>query len=1190
LHFIVASSSTILTIMPHGHSTNESLIRLVAVGLKEASTDSPCFRASIRYVDSAISVFTHSLREMADLLQRYTEISNEIQSLEEDFNILFDPITKSDFSNELVNKDIAAHCIESMATGTNVTLRLARSVLYVDPEIFNKLQLFLETDIPQYLSLREQFQTIQQKYDTLRGNYLDLPKANDLVKSREDALQLYEIRKQYIHVSLTLWTTIKRLEIHLSSLLVEVCGSLWPSAPGMSGVAKNSAFPGLSAAYNSIVRLKECFLIQAASFKKLLSDLSKVKAATEKGVTDLFSPSTELSDYDAAALNRKTAFYDKGSKEAQQLEKHGWVFMKATFLNTHRPIWIQRWLFVKGDVFGFLSVSANGQYVEQSDCFGVSLADVEYFPDEDRKFCFEIMTQQFKLVLQVETLAELKSWLTVFRTVKDKALKTSSKYASARYECLIDRFMLTPVVEEDYNLVSTHSNNPQREKFNTLINSHLSRVYPGLSINPPIVTQTTTLSVLSHLYLSSGDIPGAPTANFWGFVNWGLYYVINTSVKPISNDVSQLCSPEPEFVHRYPKSYPDALKLADAELRALFEGHIKPDELTLIHFKCSWSPNVSQELFCNVYITSDAFYIYTNNCGLISVLPISFTNFLHCKAIRKSHYDLIRIYLVSGLSIKMRMFIGSAEEICKKINFVLVQRRCAENKDKDVMDMNSKLLNGVRKIAESYSQVSRLSLARIAKHKTENGTTVNGISLKDAADTSADIGISTVVSPGQDRGKNGEKSLGDEYRPSSSNYELLWQKDFPLPAKALFHILLGDKSSSLESLLSLSHPVKKYTSMQYTPWRCDSRQVLTRIVWAPKGDLMGTLQRVEKMANNDYYLFTQTSPKLRIMFGILRRILLRIEITGHGSHNCTVAVYYNLERRNKKVGYFVGLLLRRVLLYRVEEFCKRVSNFADSISGDSHKIASSIRKFGVITKYDSDKKSKEEILFNKQVKYISFKLFCAYYLERVSFKARQAIRGLAHIIFSFFAFVSGILKVERFWIMLLGISLLFNLFLIGKTGFSYWQERDIQKYMESLTNEPSYIQRAISLSEMNEIIDAPTTEMSYNANESLCFSQFAKMATTAPTFEMGHQKSETLPVSTNLFELRVRRNDLLTEIKALNDLEQSYIHKQWRNWVLKETTYCEQIKNSIPTKYDEQIRVYCESVDKERTHMSPNLL
>lgn len=1175
--------------MAHKHlPTNENLIRLVAVGLKEASTDTPCFRASIRYMDSAISVFTHSLREMADLLQRYTEISNEIQSLEEDFNILFDPMTKSDFSNEMVNKDIAAHCMESTAIGTNVTLRLARSVLYVNPEIFNKLQFFLETDIPQYLSLREQFQTIQKKYDTLLSNYLGLPKSNEPAKSKEDALQLYEIRKQYIHVSLTLWTTIKRLEIHLSSFLVELCGSLWPSAPGMAKVARNSVFPGLSNAYNSIIRLRECFSIQAASFQTLLSDLSKVKTTTEKGVTDLFAPSTELSDYDAAVLNGKNVYYDKTSKEAQQLEKHGWVFMKATFLNTHNPTWIQRWLFIKGDVFGFLSVSANGQYVEQSDCFGVQMADVQYFPDEDRKFCFEIKTQQFSLIFQVETLVELKSWLTVFRTVKAKAVENSSKYASARYECLIDRFRLIPVVDEDYNLVTIHSNNLQKVKFNNLINSQLSRVYPGLSINPPLVTQTTALSVLSHLYLSSGNIPGAATANFWGFVNWGLYYVTNASFK---NDSSHSCSPKPILELRYPSSYPDALKLADAELRAIFEGHVKQDEFTLVHFKCSWSPNATQELFCNVYITNDAFYIYTNNCGLISVSRISFSSFLHSKVIHKNHYDLLRMYLVSGLSIKMKVFIGSAEEICEKINFVLLHQRSADSTGKDLREVNTELLKGVKKISRSYAKAAKLQSLNVGRHKSGIGATSNAMgSTEPNSDSNIDTGISTIVIPSQDKGKITEKGTNEEYPSPHTSYELLLQKDFPLPAKALFHILFGDKSSTLESLLTLSHPEKAYNNIQYTPWRCDSRQKLTRIVWGVKR-LTGTLQCIERMVNNEYYLFTQTSPKLRIMFGILRRIVLRIEITGYGSHNCTMAVYYHLERRNKKVGYLVGLLLRRVLLYRVEEFCKRVSKFADSILDDSRKIASALREFGVVTKYDSDTKSKEEVAFSKQVTYISFKLFCTCYLERASFKASQAIRAFGHVITSVIVFISRVLNMELFWILLLGISMLFNLFLMGKTGFSYWQERNIRKYMDSLTNEPSYIQRAISLTEMEEIIQSPTTEISYNANKSLCFSQFAKTAKMPVSeFEPEDSNSEFLPLSTNLFELRVRRNDLLTEIKALNDLERNYIHKQWRDWVLEESKNCDHIKAKLPTKYDEQIQRYCESVGKEMMNISKKLL
>ncbi|VEU24048.1 DEKNAAC105152 [Brettanomyces naardenensis] len=1150
---------------------NHRLIRLVAVGLKEASTDSPCFRASLHYSDTAISSIVQSLRDITTFFHRYVVLAADISDLHDDFNVIFAPIPSDDASNELVSKDIAAPCLEATIKGTNEAFKTIRRLLHLDTDVFKTIQSFLDTDIVRYLTLRQQFSAVQQRYEALLAKYMSLPKAYDPAKTKEDALQLFEIRKQYVHLSLSLWVNIQKLDLRLSSVLVEICSAMWPSSPEVSSLL---AFPGLRSAYTAITRLQVCLSLQKASAKSLIDDLGKVKRSSEVSVNNLFTPSAELSDYDPAPLNNDNVFLD-GKRPQEQFEKHGWVFLKSQLVGSGVQVWLKRWLFIKGEVFGFLAISGNGQYVEESDRFGVLLANVRYIPGEDRKFCFEIKTVQFSVTLQVETVAELKSWLTVFRSVKRRAVQNNSGYAASRYESLLDQFRLVPVVDADYSLVTT---SVSTDKIRTLVNGQLAHVHADLKINPPLATQLTSLSVLSHLYLSSEMVPSASTGNFWGFVNWGLYYVVNPESRAFLLEKAESQPKKPSLVLRYPESFPHDLKMADVELRAVYEGYVGAHELVLVRFKGSWSPNSSQELFCNLYVTTKALYIYTNNCGLISVSSLPLTDFLYSEVVSKDRYDIIKVYLVSGLSIKLKVFVGSAIAISDQVNLVMRNQRSEHPRSIE------QLLPELEEIKNRGDNPERNSASMESSSKPDlllqdsSIVTLAGNPEPGADDLDTDV-HKQPVSPSNIPSQVSFSGYQNDDEPAV----LLWRKSYSMPAKALFHLLLGDESQMLRCML----PVRAETTMGHTAWRCDERQVLTRIIWTSDGDLIGAKQQIDKMVNNKYYTFTQTSPRLRILFGILRRIRIRFVIYSTNSRGCGLAVYYHLEKKGRRIGFMVRRMLSQILLYRVEELDSRIKHAQALISKESRNIASAIKVYGVITKFVSNKPMAEEEAFDNEVKFISFQLFGVLYAERLNFEFCKIsfifLKRVASMVSSCFSIVYA----SAFWIGLLIVSALLNLFLFGKASYSYWEEKGLERYADRLSTHPAYLQRAISVSEINAILEPESSSaLSYNASESQCFQEFSRMASL---LKSGEQEDET-SMTESLVGLRLKRNELLSQMNVLNNIERNYIYKEWQNWVLREHKNCETVRKEYSDRYDKDIARYCESVKREMDSLYRELL
>lgn len=1211
--------------------SSDSLIRLVAVGLKEASSDSPCFRASIRYADTAILTLARTLRDIGDFLQHYSDVAGDVGDLQEDFNALFAPINASGAANELVNRDVAAPRIDATVSATNDALSAAQALLCVNTKVVAQIDEFLDTDLAQYLTLRSQFEAIQRKYGTLLSKYLALPRGCPPEQTREDAQQLFEIRKQYVHVSLTLWTSVKKVGISVSELLVEVCASLEGAhaakAHARDGDAQDPTLP------KHTTTLAPALAAPALSAPTLstptLSALTSVRQATERGFITLFSPSTDLRDYDAGTVSADSVFYPESSRQAQQREKHGWVYLKAKLLDTHEIVWLQRWLFVKGGVFGFLTVSANGRYVQESDRIGVLLANAQLCT-ENRKFCFEIRMRDCTLVLQVETLAELRSWLTVFRTVKREAAAHKVEGASARFAPALNEFRMVPVGDTEEWLIKGDSadgegdsaatarnvsastlrapsarasssasapalaNPATRSQLSQLISTQLHRIHLPLTINPPIVTQMTTLAALSHLYISATNIPSATTANFWGFVNWGLYYVGNEQSRQFLRAAATAHQRRPELVLRYPRNFPLRLRVADAELRAVFEGYIAPDELVMVAFKCAWAPNSHQELYCSVYVTQRAFYIYTNNCGLISVSPIPATSILYCEAggegaqmvdsPRKESADKdsadkdsagddnadkanastkpgsVKMFLVSGLSVKLTVSSGAAS-ICRQVNLVLKNGRSAKPRSADA------LLELLTNPGAHKKDPAR------AKSRTPASAS----------------GVTTVAAPG------------------STSVLPLWTKRYNMPAKALFHALLGDKSRILRCMMLVEASQRRGKVVGHTDWRCNRRQVMTRIMWGVTRDHYVTRQQIQRMVNNRHYHFTLTSPRLRILFGILRRVQIWFTIDAQDERRCTLTIGCVLEKDHRHVGYITQAVIRQILLYKLAELDRQLREVevrvtqgeqgalvkdargekdapapaapaqgkirarAPTHHSVSRMVAYAVKHYGVLTKYDSEERSPEEVQFDHQLKYISFRLLCICYLDRLHFVAAGLCENMGKRWRAFWGALTRTVTGNTLWVALLVVSLLLNMLLVGKTARAYWQMRSVNRYADEVTRAPTYMQRAISLHELNEMLDPATSSISYNASTSACFQQF---------IEQAHKRKRS-----QLIELRLKRNEILAQMNVLNSIERNYIYKEWQNWVLREHGTCARVRDEYGERYA-QVMEYCKSVEMEMDNIA----
>lgn len=1124
------------------------------------------------------------------VIQKFAISWNNFAQVKTEMENLFGPYV-NDF--QFISNDISKPCIRKYLEGQRIIFESAMSLLRIDDLSFVNIGHILEVDIPHYLEIRRNFEKIQNKYDVISAKYMQLPKGYDPVKTREDALQLFEIRKQYIHMSMTLWICVKNLEGKISNGVTDFASSFRNSfeTRNTSYGAKLSDAIGLTSIVEDIEQLVKSAELKQTSSMLLMKDLNRARVNSEDGAIKMYTPSPDTKDFDSSILNDKNIYLES---EKNLLEKHGWVFIKSPKLNGRGDVWIKRWMFVKNGVFGFLSISQDGQYVQESDKIGVLLTTIKYMPSEDRKFCFQINSQLTNLVIQVETSVELKSWLTVFRNVTEVASAKKSEIALNRYSPCLDMLKLVPVVAKDLELIDVNPVDPQIEKTSKLIELQLSNMKFNLSINPPLKTSMTEKISMSHLYLSSTTIPSATTANFWGYVNWGLYFVLDEETKILVSNNTKTLSPRSVINLRYPDFYPESLRVADAELRSIFEVCIGNDECTLLRFNASWSPNSQQNIFCALYVTTESFYVYSHTCGLISILPISLSDFLEADVVEKANSTILKIYFVSGITIKMQLYDDDVYSIKTQFNFILKNRKSSHPKDlQHVVSQLSHIQQAYKKIRDERQMSITTSAIRPSN---SDQLKLKGIKLEYPAGEDLNWIDNTT----------GISDLDGENRINyTSEMGLLLIKRFKVPAKALFHILFGDESFLLQCTLPLSSSIFKEVNSKHSLWRCDSKQRMTRVVWNPVFNVPCAMQTIERIVNNKYYNIVQETPHLRFVFGINRKISMRFIIYNLDSKSCKLMVYYSLGGGSNVLNWFSRKVIHQIMIFRMEALESRLTEAVSQIGNDNRKIASAIRTYGSITKYDSDEATKDELTFDDSVSFIPLQLFSSFYYEKVNFEiARLIYKGIR-------AFTNTIKTVINFFntnmvlVFLFGSSILINIWLIGRTSTSYWRERNVDRKMDMLVGDHYLMERSISMKEITEMINPNTTDLSYAPSGTECYwhflehenlgsiNQYSRIDKNDEIIDIYELHSlegkREVSLAQKLTGLRIERNGLLTKLNLLNYIEKEFILKEWKNWVSSEISNCQKVQDTFPGSY-QPIKSYCEEVEKEMLNLYENLL
>lgn len=1140
-------------------------IKLISVLLKEAALDLPSFRATVAHLHSQLMVWEKWIRALRSSL---SQISKQVKELRSYVNSFLEYLMPQSLLEGVVDQEYTQEAMNTINGGLRLVWDISLGLLdYSIPRLDATKDAIMER-VAVYQTIKVRFDETQANYDKYLRIHMATPKLKDPVLVMEDALQLYSVRREYMEASLDLIIELNELIEYFNNRIVRFIYLMWHQKMerfGSHPVVKQL----LTDVWVQLKRVSAWCDTYKGSVNVLHRDMNAAKKQIRESTSASFMPSNDLNDYRTTLVNsQKLAAFPETA-----VEKHGHLFMKTYVERSTKPVWVQRWAFLQGGVFGLLVLSPSGTAVQETDKIGALLCNTKYTPNEDRRFCFELKTIDTTLVFQAETVQELASWLKVFENVRTRILTSGDPMtslfgiASNRYPPLMAEFANSNNTSTDRQMTNSKIINKEGQIItSSKLSAHVMKnqrlfqnfVYQQVTrIRLPFFTDSSRSTLIAYSLAGSTAVPTALSANIWGSLNWGCYYLHEDS-HGLLDETDAL--PEEPFTKQIgqgimvPANYPDTLLGSEIQMRALFESEVENTECCLLSFYCLWLPNSNQELRGTAFFTHRYLYFYLHALGFVALSKTPLEQITEASCVPKRNYDYMKIYKVD-CSIKTKIFLGDGLLIARKINGIIKNNN--SDKPLDVSGMINKLKDIEREYALEKERLERMAESKASPNEVSSFEILN----------------------------HPQESKARLRVDFTEDMSFLCSHTVKLPPKAVFHALFGDKSHILDA----SYPIVSVKYITQGHWmrvpgkeRALVREYLSAIVYhSGRTDTMAIRQEIEDMSDNEYYC-------IKTLRSTLKLGLLSFDTQ-------TRIVLFSTESGNTKMLTYASTTFDRTTLFNpvlrslsktfhtafANGLYRRLDKTAKVI-GTHGQVAKAIYMYGKVHVTDVPYTIPKQETVHLDIDTI-FRLTLRGTLGSV---IRLITSFVLFVVRSTQMFLRGV-SMHKVLVLIIAILSLMNVFLLGRSTVAYWQARDSKSVMlDIIHQEPMMMERAIYLKEVQELIKSThVTE-----GNSTCFrifqdQSFIQNYDQALAWRLKYEDETSRSIATNLRrtmrEIGIRRNELIVSLQMLNQLEEDVAKGEWRNWLLDELEKCSILVNpsSEGTSLKEVWSGYSEGVD-----------
>ena len=374
---------------------------------------------------------------------------------------------------------------------------------------------------------------------------------------------------------------------------------------------------------------------------------------------------------------------------------------------------------------------------------------------------------------------------------------------------------------------------------------------PSTLANPPAPTNLSkaAVAVSGERGLGigrSGNMPGGLMANLWGSVNWGYVERLVREEEPGTRDRSQSGPPSPinaspaleplngdgdtgalstvpgtstALAHRksmslggptpspskdsstgeeFPNYYPLALRMQDAQFRILFPTVPRSEKVVLV-FRAVWNPTEQQEFPGRVYVTSKDIYFYSNHLGLVLITGLSMASIDEVTAAPGKDCDFLFLHFKSGsredgaTRLTVKTFLEPLKLLLRRLNFLVRNAATGEHS----------LEETIKKLIRFEINDDQNSAGEDGWEEVSPDTPIDprygGKNIKASLRIDGNLFGPSGVNAGKNVTKFKLPSQPVLFAPAGMT-QIAVEKEYDISAKALFHILFGDKSAVFQLL------------------------------------------------------------------------------------------------------------------------------------------------------------------------------------------------------------------------------------------------------------------------------------------------------------------------------------------------------------------------------------------------------
>ncbi|KAG4107526.1 hypothetical protein H8356DRAFT_921137 [Neocallimastix lanati (nom. inval.)] len=345
---------------------NEVYNPICYINVKLATIDSPKFRASVNYFEDQLNEFIKLLDGLTKLIELYTKeymkCNNFNDSIIKRFLI---------FKDKDILDNISKTVLQIL--NDNINIIYSYKINMVDDlfeKIISELFEFCQMATKDINEKKHSYDKSLDKYEFILNKYSSVSKSKDPNSLVEMYNQVKEMKKKYINNGIELCESAITFKTKLNQLLYKLFTFFYEENVNYHTSILNS------------------FDLVKPDFNNLKEKLDEKK--------DIVIPN---------------------------YEKSGWLFKK------YQKGWNRRYFSIKKGVFKYSMTSSSGKkrgFVWTSTPINVLLCEVKEEPNNDRRFCFSVLTAKKTYILQAENEKELKEWLSTFDNAKHEKLKNLS--------------------------------------------------------------------------------------------------------------------------------------------------------------------------------------------------------------------------------------------------------------------------------------------------------------------------------------------------------------------------------------------------------------------------------------------------------------------------------------------------------------------------------------------------------------------------------------------------------------------------------------------------------------------------------------------------------------------------------------------------------------------------------------------